>query len=91
MSMQPLEPRRIKKIWFNKFDEFSSSSENTNNESVDITENSIDFLNDRFSAFENNLGPSEFMGHSRNIVILGFTDICKAFLRLMIFSWHNTG
>ncbi|XP_065369067.1 cilia- and flagella-associated protein 61-like [Calliphora vicina] len=90
-SMQPLEPRRIQKLWFNILGkdfkaEISPSASDINKKMIMIN---TDLLNDHFAVFTHNLRPSINFGNSTNIVILGFTDICKAFLRLMIFSWHN--
>ncbi|XP_013110105.2 cilia- and flagella-associated protein 61-like [Stomoxys calcitrans] len=89
LNMQPLEPRRMKKLWFTKGN--SQPLDGTDNATENDLHTPIDFFNDHFAAFQNNLGHSTYFGHTMNIVILGFTDICKAFLRLLLFSWHEMG
>ncbi|XP_011293922.1 cilia- and flagella-associated protein 61-like isoform X1 [Musca domestica] len=96
LNMQPLEPRRNKKLWFDKsLEELSRSQSSTSQGKYqtlsmhDLDIHPIDFSQDHFAAYQNNLSHSSYFGHTMNIVILGFTDICKAFLRLMIFSWHG--
>ncbi|XP_073848569.1 cilia- and flagella-associated protein 61-like [Musca autumnalis] len=91
MNMEPLEPRRIKKLWFNNVTSETHSSQPTFQtfSMHDLHIHPIDFFHDHFAAYQNNLSHSAYFGHTMNIVILGFTDICKAFLRLMIFSWHG--
>ncbi|KAI8127370.1 Cilia- and flagella-associated protein 61 [Lucilia cuprina] len=86
--MQPLEPRRTKKLWFNylrKSPKIAKIPIASKINAIDCN----DLLNGHFAVFTNNLRPSTNFGNTSHIVILGFSDICKAFLRLMIFSWHN--
>ncbi|KAM7343044.1 cilia- and flagella-associated protein 61-like [Cochliomyia hominivorax] len=83
-SMQPLEPRRVKRIWFNYLKSAPKSSR-----SDDRLHLNIDILHDKVAVFIHNLRPCVNFGNQMNIVILGFNDICKAFLRLMIFTWHH--
>lgn len=98
--MQPLEPRRIKRNWFNKAKsvplEISDSTYKAFKQNL-LAKDSIvkkdnkemDLLNDPIAVFQANLRPTNYFGNSTNIVILGLDNVCKAFLRLMIFSWHN--
>ncbi|XP_037895350.1 cilia- and flagella-associated protein 61-like [Glossina fuscipes] len=91
-NMQPVEPRRIKKVWFcnfmpplaNKHKFMSMFSV----EDEDLDTPTIDYLNDSYSLFSNNLRPSIFFGNATNIVVIGFGDMCKALLRCLIFSKH---
>ncbi|XP_061388706.1 cilia- and flagella-associated protein 61-like [Musca vetustissima] len=89
-NMQPLEPRRNKKLWFERpQQEAELPSSQTKFSMPDFDIHPIDYAQDHFAAYQNNLSHSAYFGHTMNIVILGFTDICKAFLRLMIFSWQG--
>ena len=100
--MQPVEPRRIKKCWLNKgktiphqvFEAtytYKTFSKNllVMDSIVKKYSKKIDLQNDPIAVFQANLRPTNYFGNSTNIVILGLNDVCKAFLRLMIFSWHN--
>ncbi|XP_075169794.1 cilia- and flagella-associated protein 61-like isoform X1 [Haematobia irritans] len=92
LSMQPLEPRRIKKLWFgNSYDH--SINQTSHGKEEDISKNSniptINYSDDHYAVYQNNLMHSDYFGSTANIVILGFTDICKAFLRLFLFIWNK--
>lgn len=100
--MQPLEPRHIKKLWFSKYpgESLKPSSSPTapmpqttfqTMSTNDVHFHPIDFFHDHYAAYQNNLCHSAYYGHTMNIVILGFSDICKAFLRLLLFSWNGLG
>uniref|UniRef100_A0A1A9Z0I7 DUF4821 domain-containing protein n=1 Tax=Glossina pallidipes TaxID=7398 RepID=A0A1A9Z0I7_GLOPL len=94
-NMQPVEPRRIKKVWFcnfmpplgNKHKFVSMAS--VDDEDLDTP--TIDYLNDTYSLFSNNLRPSIFFGNATNIVVIGFGDMCKSLLRLLLFGLTPAG
>lgn len=50
---------------------------------------SVNLLTDFFYLFRHNLHQSKDFGNYTALVILGFSDICKALLRLMIFGWNT--
>uniref|UniRef100_A0A1A9V8M9 DUF4821 domain-containing protein n=1 Tax=Glossina austeni TaxID=7395 RepID=A0A1A9V8M9_GLOAU len=94
-NMQPVEPRHIKKVWFFNFTpplanqhKFMSMS-SVEDEDLDMP--TIDYLNDSYSLFSNNLRPSIFFGNATNIVVIGFGDMCKALLRSLIFGLTPAG
>uniref|UniRef100_A0A1A9X2Z5 DUF4821 domain-containing protein n=1 Tax=Glossina brevipalpis TaxID=37001 RepID=A0A1A9X2Z5_9MUSC len=89
-NMQPIEPRRMKKVWFCDFELHTVRNSRSTSTYTDINENSetqtVDYLKDYYSLFSNNLRPSVISGNATNIVVIGFGDMCKALLRLLIFG-----
>lgn len=91
--MQPIEPRKIKKNWFCSFEAKLHKREVAHfshyvvadNKLLDILK--INYLEDSFALYSHNLYPPLHFGNTTNIVILGFSDITKAILRMLIFNW----
>ncbi|XP_064543772.1 cilia- and flagella-associated protein 61 [Drosophila montana] len=84
-KMMPVEPRRLRRNWF--IDTQSEHCYRRSSTQVDLSK--INCVMDQFYLFRHNLFPSKFMGNQNPIVIVGFSDICKAFLRLMVFGWNT--
>ncbi|XP_034480067.1 cilia- and flagella-associated protein 61 [Drosophila innubila] len=84
-KMMPVEPRRMKRNWFI----------DTNNEkcfrraSRVVPLPRINCVRDNFYLFRHNLCPSKYIGNQNPLVIVGYSEICKALLRLMVFSWNT--
>lgn len=84
-KMMPVEPRRMRRNWF--IDTQSEHCYRRSSTQVDLSK--INCVMDQFYLFRHNLFPSKFIGNQNPIVIVGFSDICKAFLRLMVFGWNT--
>ncbi|XP_017868844.1 PREDICTED: cilia- and flagella-associated protein 61 [Drosophila arizonae] len=84
-KMMPVEPRRMRRNWF--IDTRAKECYRRASDQVDLSK--INCVMDEFYLFRHNLFPSKYMGNKNSLVIIGFSDICKAFLRLMVFSWNT--
>lgn len=83
--MMPVEPRRMRRNWF-----IEPSSESwINRSSKEASLPPVNYMTDYFYLFRHNLHQSKNFGSHTRLVILGFSDICKALLRLMIFGWNT--
>lgn len=91
--MQPIEPRKIKKNWFCSLDSNSDRKDIFNFSAYLAPENKlldmlkINYAEEAFALYSHNLYPPLHFGNTTNIVIVGFCDITKALLRLLIFNW----
>ncbi|XP_030388035.1 cilia- and flagella-associated protein 61 isoform X2 [Scaptodrosophila lebanonensis] len=86
INMMPVEPRRYKRNWFID----SQDSRYYKRHSAYVPFPKVNCVTDRLSVFHYNLLPTKFMGNTNTLVIVGFSNVCKAFLRLMVFSWNTT-
>lgn len=84
-KMMPVEPRRMRRNWF--IDTRAKECYRRASDQVDLSK--INYVMDEFYLYRHNLFPSKYMGNKNSLVIIGFSDICKAFLRLMVFSWNT--
>ncbi|KAM8711238.1 hypothetical protein ACLKA7_000386 [Drosophila subpalustris] len=84
-KMMPVEPRRMKRNWF--IDTNHETCFRRLSRIVPLPR--INCVKDNFYLFRHNLFPSKYIGNQNPLVIVGFSEICKAFLRLMIFSWNT--
>ncbi|XP_017837079.1 cilia- and flagella-associated protein 61 isoform X2 [Drosophila busckii] len=84
-KMMPVEPRRYKRNWF--VDMNSESFFRRASTGVNLPR--INCVKDYFYLYCHNLCPSKYIGNPTSLVILGCSNICKAFLRLMLFGWNT--
>ncbi|KAH8308894.1 hypothetical protein KR059_002754 [Drosophila kikkawai] len=81
-NMMPLEPRRMKKNHFQKAIFRRRSSNMVNLHGAEKTTS-------RLRAFCYNLMPTKHLGTQQSLLIIGFSEIARAFLRIIIFSWNT--
>ncbi|XP_062128764.1 cilia- and flagella-associated protein 61 [Drosophila sulfurigaster albostrigata] len=84
-KMMPVEPRRMKRNWFID----TNDAKCFRRPSLKVALPVINCVKDNFYLFRHNLCPSKFIGNQSPLVIVGFSEICKALLRLMVFSWNT--
>lgn len=84
-KMMPVEPRRMKRNWF--MDTNSRTCLNRESAATELLQ--LNFMRDFFYVFRHNLSRSKYFGNQNALVIVGFSDVCKALLRLMIFGWNT--
>ncbi|XP_017077843.1 cilia- and flagella-associated protein 61 [Drosophila eugracilis] len=83
-NMMPVEPRRMKK---NLFDYNCSSYKRRGSKVTYST--TVDICTSRMRLFCHNLKPTMHMGGKNSLVIVGFSETCRAFLRTIIFAWNS--
>ncbi|XP_022231899.2 LOW QUALITY PROTEIN: cilia- and flagella-associated protein 61 [Drosophila obscura] len=83
-NMMPVEPRRVTRNWFPQNDKDGLKRQI---DTVDFPK--INFFSDHLHVVCHNLLPSKHMGIPSPLVIVGFSDICRAFLRHIIFGWNT--
>lgn len=81
-NMMPLEPRRMKKNHFAHaiFKRRSSKS---------INLHGADKSTSRLRVFCHNLMPTKHLGGRYSLLIMGFSETCRAFMRIIIFAWNS--
>ncbi|XP_001360499.4 cilia- and flagella-associated protein 61 isoform X1 [Drosophila pseudoobscura] len=83
-NMMPVEPRRVTRNWFPQND-----TEGVKRQIDTVNFPKINFISDHLHVVCHNLLPSKPMGIPSPLVIVGFSDICRAFLRHIIFGWNS--
>ncbi|BFG06398.1 cilia- and flagella-associated protein 61 [Drosophila madeirensis] len=83
-NMMPVEPRRVTRNWFPQNDNDGLKRQI---DTVDFPR--INFFSAHLHVVCHNLLPSKHMGIPHPLVIVGFSDICRAFLRHIIFGWNT--
>ncbi|KAH8284808.1 hypothetical protein KR054_001225 [Drosophila jambulina] len=81
-NMMPLEPRRMKKNHFARAIFRRRSSKTINLHGAEKTTS-------RLRVFCYNLMPTKHLGAEQSLLIVGFSEICRAFMRIIIFSWNT--
>ncbi|XP_016977075.1 cilia- and flagella-associated protein 61 [Drosophila rhopaloa] len=83
-NMMPVEPRRMKKNLFG----YKCISYKRRMSKMSRSSNP-DSCSSRMRVFCHNLQPTMHMGGKNSLVIVGFSQICIAFLRTVIFAWNS--
>ncbi|XP_001360498.2 cilia- and flagella-associated protein 61 isoform X1 [Drosophila pseudoobscura] len=47
------------------------------------------FYQDHLIIYRHKLNPTKWFGNSERLVVIGFTDVAKAFLRQLVFQWNS--
>uniref|UniRef100_B4MQB4 GK21451 n=1 Tax=Drosophila willistoni TaxID=7260 RepID=B4MQB4_DROWI len=84
-NMMPIEPLRQKRNWYTGSDPswgFRRPSKTVNFPIINLSR-------DRLYVYCHNLLASKYLGPHKSLVILGFTDTCRALLRRLIFGWNT--
>ncbi|EDW02630.1 GH19779 [Drosophila grimshawi] len=85
-KMMPIEPRRKIRNWFTD----TESPLCYRRSSMPVKIPLINCVKDNYYLFRHNLFPTKYFGNQNPLVVVGFSDICKAFLRLIVFGWNTT-
>ncbi|XP_068148018.1 cilia- and flagella-associated protein 61 [Drosophila tropicalis] len=84
-SMMPIEPLRQKRNWYMS----SDPSWGYRRPSATINFPKINLCRDRLYIYCHNMLSSKFLGSQKSLVLIGFSDVCRAFLRLLLFGWNT--
>lgn len=82
--MQPMEPRPKKKKLFNDPNVIAF----TPRQSIDGL-SQLNFSEDYFAIYHHNLRPTKYFGGTEPIVVIGYNNYTRAFLRLSVFRFNK--
>ncbi|SPP72843.1 cilia- and flagella-associated protein 61 [Drosophila guanche] len=82
--MTVVEPNPMKKSSISSFS--VPKEEDISRECVQLPE--YNFYQDHLIIYRHKLNPTKWFGNSERLVLVGFTDVCKAFLRQLVFQWN---
>ncbi|KAH8389745.1 hypothetical protein KR200_000872 [Drosophila serrata] len=81
-NMMPLEPKRMKKNYFGS-DLFQRRSSDV------VNLHGAEKATSRLRVFCYNLMPTKHLGAEQSLLIVGFSEISRAFIRIIIYAWNT--
>ncbi|KAH8233343.1 hypothetical protein KR026_007225, partial [Drosophila bipectinata] len=79
--MMPIEPRRMKKNLFDKY--------HFNLPRHPLQQSNTEGCSSRVRVFCHNLKVNKYLGFKGSLVVVGFSETCRCFLRIVIFAWNT--